>query len=57
MAHEDLTDVDQAWFWTDEWQTGEQEASADIAARRTARFDSDDALLTALGEGLTPPSH
>jgi AbrB family looped-hinge helix DNA binding protein len=25
----------QAWFWTPEWQAGEREASADIAAGRT----------------------
>lgn len=25
----------QAWFWTADWQSGEKEASADIAAGRT----------------------
>lgn len=40
--------VDQAWFWTPEWQEGEREAAADIAAGRVERFDSDDDLLDAL---------
>lgn len=26
--------MDQAWFWTPEWQAGEREADADIAAGR-----------------------
>jgi hypothetical protein len=36
---------DQAWFWTDEWQAGEREADADIAAGRFRRFDGDEAFL------------
>ncbi len=35
-----LVDADQAWFWTDEWQRGEREASEDIAAGRVRPFDS-----------------
>jgi hypothetical protein len=31
-----VTDPDQAWFWTEEWQKGEREADADIKAGRTA---------------------
>lgn len=31
-------DPDQAWFWTPEWQEGERQASADIAAGRVRRF-------------------
>jgi len=31
---------DQEWFWTEEWQAGEQEASADIAAERVEIYDS-----------------
>ena len=33
---------DQAWFWTPEWQAGEREASADIAAGRVTRLDNDE---------------
>jgi antitoxin PrlF len=40
--------ADQAWFWTPEWQAGEREADADIAAGRTEYFDSDAAFLAAL---------
>jgi antitoxin PrlF len=40
--------ADQAWFWTPEWQAGEHEADADIAAGRTEYFDSDEAFLAAL---------
>lgn len=39
---------DQAWFWTEEWQTAEREADEDLAAGRTRRFDSDEEFLTAL---------
>lgn len=40
--------ADQAWFWTPEWQEGEREASADIEAGRTERFDSEQGLTDAL---------
>jgi AbrB family looped-hinge helix DNA binding protein len=43
-----LVPADQAWFWTPEWQAGEREADADIAAGRTEYFDSDEAFLAAL---------
>ncbi len=39
---------DQAWFWSEEWQAGEREAEADIAAGRVKTFDSMDDLLTDL---------
>jgi len=41
--------ADQAWFWTESWQAGEREASADIAAGRGEQFDSTDAFLESLG--------
>jgi hypothetical protein len=28
----------QDWFWSEGWQTGEQEAEADLAGGRTIRF-------------------
>lgn len=31
---------DQAWFWAPDWQEGERDVDADIAAGRTARFGS-----------------
>jgi AbrB family looped-hinge helix DNA binding protein len=43
-----LIEASQAWFWTDAWQAGEREASADIAAGRVTRHESDDELLRSL---------
>lgn len=43
-----LIDASQAWFWTPEWQEGERQADADIAAGRVARFESDEAFIAAL---------
>jgi len=43
-----LVDKEQAYFWTEEWQAGERQADADIAAGRVADFDSVDALIADL---------
>ena len=43
-----VIDATQAWFWTTEWQEGEQEADADLVAGRIETFDSDEAFITAL---------
>lgn len=43
-----VIDAAQAWFWTPEWQAGEREASADIAAGRLTVHESDDAFLASL---------
>ncbi len=48
-------DPDQWWFWTPEWQAGEREADADLAAGRFQRFDSDEAFLTHL-DSVPPPN-
>jgi antitoxin PrlF len=40
--------AEQAWFWTESWQAGEQEASEDIAAGRVEQFDSGEAFLKSL---------
>ena len=40
-----LTAVEQAYFWTPDWQAKEQAADADLAAGRYQRFDSMDDLL------------
>ena len=56
---------DQAWFWTDEWQSGEREVDRNIASGNLVHFASDeefDAALDALdaqverdAAGLCPP--
>lgn len=43
-----LIEASQAWFWTDAWQAGEREASADIDAGRVTRYQSDNELLRSL---------
>lgn len=43
-----LIDATQTWFWKQDWQAGEREASEDIAAGRSTRFDSDEAFLDSL---------
>lgn len=40
--------ADQAWFWTDRWQTMEREAEADIAAGRVTVVDGLDELIAHL---------
>jgi len=42
--------VDQLWFWTDEWQAGEQEVDDYIRAGEYEEFDSLDAMFQALHE-------
>lgn len=43
-----VTAPDQAWFWTPEWQAGEAEADADLAAGRSTVYASESAFLAAL---------
>lgn len=43
-----IVDGSQAWFWENEWQAGEREASADMRAGRTTRFESDEDFLASL---------
>ena len=44
-------DNDQWWYWTDEWQAGEQQITEDRAAgRRGPVFASGDEFLAALRE-------
>jgi AbrB family looped-hinge helix DNA binding protein len=50
MRPKKLIDADQAWFWTEEWQKGEREASEDIAAGRTRRSESAKEFLETLDE-------
>lgn len=43
-----ITDPDQAYFWTPEWQAQEAEADADIAAGRVEKFDTKEDFLDSL---------
>jgi AbrB family looped-hinge helix DNA binding protein len=45
-----LVDASQAWFWSREWQQGEREASADIAAGRVTASESSEAFLESLDD-------
>ena len=45
----------QWWYWTDEWQAGEQQITEDRAAgRRGPVFASGDEFLAALREAVAP---
>lgn len=47
-------DEDQWWYWTDEWQAGEQQIAEDRAAgRRGPVFASGDEFLAALRQVAT----
>lgn len=43
-----LVDASQAYFWTDEWQRAEREATEDIRRHRTKRFRAAKALINDL---------
>lgn len=47
IAHQ-LGALDQAWFWTPEWQAGEAEADDDLAAGRASNHDTSEDFLAAL---------
>jgi hypothetical protein len=47
-------DPDQAWFWTRQWQEGEQEADAQAAAGEGTVFESTEEFVTHLKK--TPPA-
>lgn len=49
-----VIDASQAWFWTPEWQAGEREADADLAAGRFDRYESDEEFLAALRARMKP---
>jgi AbrB family looped-hinge helix DNA binding protein len=49
MRPKKLIDADQAWFWTDEWQRGEREASDDVGAGRVRRSKDGDEFIESLG--------
>lgn len=41
---------DQAWFWTNEWQQGEEEAQRDIEQGNVKTFDTVEALFDDLDD-------
>lgn len=41
-------EMDQSWFWTDEWQARYREAKADLAAGRYKDFEDIEELLAEL---------
>jgi len=43
-----LTDPDQAWFWTPEWQAAERKADEDLAAGRYKDFATMDDFIADL---------
>jgi len=47
IAHQ-LAALDQAWYWTPEWQAGEAAADDDLAAGRLSHHDTSKDFLAAL---------
>lgn len=43
-----LVDINQSWFWSDEWQKGELEANEDIKNGRFEDYGNVDDLLGSL---------
>lgn len=46
--------ADQKWFWTEEWQAGEREATRARAAGETMVYESGDVFLSRMDELLGP---
>jgi AbrB family looped-hinge helix DNA binding protein len=44
-----IIDKSQEYFWTEEWQRGEMEATEDIKASKTAEFSDVEDLIASLG--------
>lgn len=42
--------ADQAWFWTDQWQHGEREVDAHVAAGEITTHESGEAFLAHLAD-------
>lgn len=51
LSPQKLIDKTQAYFWSDDWQKGELEASEDIDAGRIREFEDVDSLFDALEAG------
>ena len=50
-----VIDATQAWFWDHEWQAGEREADAVLAAGRLESYESSEEFLSALRDGAKGP--
>jgi antitoxin PrlF len=44
----DTVDPEDRWFWTDEWQEGERQAEAELAAGLGTFYESTEAFFAAL---------
>jgi antitoxin MazE len=42
--------ADQAWFWTEEWQAGEREATEELKQGLGRVFEDDESFLASLDE-------
>ena len=51
LSPQKLIDKSQAYFWSEDWQKGEREASEEIDAGRIQEFEDVDALVDALEAG------
>jgi len=49
-----VIDATQAWFWSPDWQAGEGDADADLAAGRVEIFESGDEFVRALKSRAKP---
>ncbi|MGH9217558.1 MAG: AbrB/MazE/SpoVT family DNA-binding domain-containing protein [Acidimicrobiales bacterium] len=49
-----VIDATQAWFWTPQWQQGEREADADLAAGRAQTFNSGEDFVEGLRARAKP---
>jgi antitoxin PrlF len=45
-----LIPADQAWFWTESWQLGEEQATRDIIEGRVETFKDSDSFLASLDD-------
>ena len=50
LTPQKVIDSTQTWFWNPDWQSGEAEASADIASGRVTRFTTDQEFLASLDD-------
>ncbi len=48
LRRKSLVDASQAYFWTEEWQRGEREATEEMKQGRVKRFRSAKALIADL---------
>ena len=49
-----VIDASHAWLWTPDWQEGERQADAEIAAGLGERFESHEEFMAALRARMKP---